>query len=44
MISWPGLRSGDRYWYRVDGKGPFPDVASRSQPDGVHEASQLIDR
>jgi maltooligosyltrehalose trehalohydrolase len=41
--SWPGLRSGDRYGYRVDGKGPFPDVASRSQPDGVHEASQLID-
>jgi maltooligosyltrehalose trehalohydrolase len=38
-----GLRAGDRYRYRIDGRGPFPDPASRSQPDGVHGPSQLVD-
>jgi maltooligosyltrehalose trehalohydrolase len=34
---------GDRYGYVVDGAGPFPDPASRWQPDGVHDASALVD-
>jgi maltooligosyltrehalose trehalohydrolase len=35
--------AGDRYQYFVDGAGPFPDPSSRSQPEGVHGASQVID-
>ena len=35
-------RPGTRYRYVVDGK-PFPDPASRSQPDGVHGPSEVID-
>ena len=34
---------GDLYRYRVDGKGPFPDPASRFQPQGVHGPSQIVD-
>ncbi|HEX8198924.1 MAG TPA: malto-oligosyltrehalose trehalohydrolase [Isosphaeraceae bacterium] len=34
---------GDRYRYRVDGTGPFPDPASRFQPEGVHGPSEVID-
>jgi maltooligosyltrehalose trehalohydrolase len=34
---------GDRYRYRVDGRGPFPDPASRFQPEGVHGPSEVID-
>ena len=41
--SFDDLREGDRYRYRVDGRGPFPDPAARAQPDGVHGASQLVD-
>src|SRR3954468_6466731 len=26
--------AGDRYLYRIDGKGTYPDPASRSQPEG----------
>ena len=37
------VKAGDRYAYVLDGEGPFPDPASRSQPDGVHGASQIID-
>lgn len=44
---WSGLitsaRVGDHYGYRVDGHGPFPDPASRYQPEGVHGPSQVID-
>jgi maltooligosyltrehalose trehalohydrolase len=36
-------RAGTRYRYRVDGAGPFPDPASRFQPDGPHGSSQVID-
>lgn len=36
----PGLR----YKYRLDGELERPDPASNSQPDGVHEASEVIDR
>ncbi len=44
---WFGLttalaRPGTRYRYVVDGKG-FPDPASRSQPEGVHGPSEVID-
>lgn len=34
---------GDRYWYWLDGTERRPDPASRSQPDGVHGPSQVID-
>ena len=34
--------AGSRYRYRVDG-ADYPDPASRSQPDGVHGASEIID-
>ena len=34
---------GDRYWYWLDGTVRRPDPASRSQPDGVHGPSQVID-
>jgi maltooligosyltrehalose trehalohydrolase len=39
----PDAPPGTRYRYRVDGQGPFPDPASRSQPHGVHGASQVVD-
>ena len=38
-----GARPGTRYRYRIDGKGPFPDPASRFQPDGIHGPSEVID-
>lgn len=38
-----GLSAGQLYKYRVDGNGPFPDPASRSQPEGPHGASALVD-
>ena len=39
----PGLETGCRYGFRVNGKGPFPDPASRFQPDGPHGLSEVID-
>ena len=38
-----GPSHGRRYRFRVDGRGPFPDPASRWQPDGVHGASAIDD-
>ena len=42
-----GLPAGARYRYRLYGPkragGEFPDPASRSQPDGVHGPSAVID-
>lgn len=35
--------AGTRYKYTIDGNGPFPDPASRYQPDGVHGASTVVD-
>ncbi len=35
-------RVGARYAFVVDGKGPFPDPRSRSQPDGVHGRSEVV--
>ena len=34
---------GDCYWYWLDGTLRRPDPASRSQPDGVHGPSQVLD-
>jgi maltooligosyltrehalose trehalohydrolase len=38
-----GVRAGQRYRYRLDGEGPFPDPASRFQPEGVHGPSEVVD-
>jgi maltooligosyltrehalose trehalohydrolase len=38
-----GIGAGARYRYRLDGKDAFPDPASRSQPDGVHGPSAVVD-
>ncbi len=38
----PGVGAGDLYRYRVDGQGPYPDPASRFQPDGVHGPSEVV--
>src|SRR5690606_18511067 len=35
--------AGTRYAFSVDGGPPRPDPRSLSQPDGVHEASELVD-
>jgi maltooligosyltrehalose trehalohydrolase len=37
------VAAGDRYRYVLDDRGPFPDPASRYQPDGVHGASMVVD-
>jgi len=39
----PGLGAGVRYRYRLDGEGPYPDPASRFQPEGVHGPSEVVD-
>ncbi|RYE89379.1 MAG: malto-oligosyltrehalose trehalohydrolase, partial [Myxococcales bacterium] len=39
----PGARVGSRYGFRLDGERPFPDPCSRSQPDGVHGLSEVIE-
>jgi maltooligosyltrehalose trehalohydrolase len=38
-----GVGDGARYAYKVNGKGPFPDPASRFQPEGPDKFSQVID-
>ncbi|HZY83836.1 MAG TPA: malto-oligosyltrehalose trehalohydrolase [Gemmataceae bacterium] len=38
-----GAGAGALYRYRLDGEGPFPDPASRFQPQGPHGPSQVID-
>lgn len=35
--------AGTRYGYVIDGRGPFPDPRSPSQPDGVHGLSSMVD-
>jgi maltooligosyltrehalose trehalohydrolase len=37
------IRAGDRYKFSLDGGEPFPDPASRYQPDGPHGPSQVVD-
>jgi maltooligosyltrehalose trehalohydrolase len=39
----PELYPGDKYFVVLNGKEKYPDPASLSQSDGVHEASQCID-
>jgi maltooligosyltrehalose trehalohydrolase len=39
----PGAGAGARYRWRLDQGDAFPDPASRSQPDGVHEPSAVVD-
>jgi len=39
----PGLGKGARYRYLLDGLGPYPDPASRFQPEGVHGPSEVVD-
>ncbi|MEA2936477.1 MAG: maltooligosyltrehalose trehalohydrolase, partial [Variibacter sp.] len=40
----PSARAGSRYGYRIDDNSRlFPDSASRSQPEGPHEASCVVD-
>jgi maltooligosyltrehalose trehalohydrolase len=38
-----GAGAGTRYKYRLDDEWSYPDPASRFQPDGPHEASEVID-
>ena len=38
-----GVRAGDTYGFLLSGEGPFPDPASRYQPEGPHGPSQMID-
>ena len=38
-----GVKAGDRYGYRIDGGDPLPDPMSRSQPEGVHALSEVVD-
>jgi maltooligosyltrehalose trehalohydrolase len=38
-----GLKSGDTYKYRLDGRDAWPDPASRRQPQGVHGPSEIVD-
>ena len=37
------LGPGDLYRFGLDGQGPFPDPASRCQPEGVHGPSMVVD-
>lgn len=41
-ITVPEVGDGTRYRYRLDEEVSRPDPASRFQPDGVHEASQVV--
>lgn len=38
-----GIGAGARYGFLIDDQGPYPDPASRFQPDGVHGLSQVVD-
>lgn len=38
-----GLGAGTLYRLRVNGQGPWPDPASRFQPDGPHGPSMVVD-
>jgi maltooligosyltrehalose trehalohydrolase len=37
------VQEGDTYSFLVDGEGPFPDPASRFQPEGPHGPSEVVD-
>ncbi len=38
-----GVKAGDRYGFSLDGGDPLPDPVSRSQPEGVHALSEVVD-
>ncbi|MDR0788538.1 MAG: malto-oligosyltrehalose trehalohydrolase [Gemmatimonadota bacterium] len=38
-----GAGPGDRYHFLLDNEGPFPDPASRFQPEGPHGPSMIVD-
>ncbi len=38
-----GVHPLDRYLYLIDDNTPLPDPASRSQPEGVHGPSEIVD-
>jgi maltooligosyltrehalose trehalohydrolase len=38
-----GFESGTRYWYLLNEDRPRPDPISRSQPEGVHGPSEVVD-
>jgi maltooligosyltrehalose trehalohydrolase len=38
-----GAGAGTRYGFRIDGGLTVPDPASRFQPEGVHELSEVVD-
>ena len=38
-----GVEPGSRYLYKLDDLKEHPDPASRSQPEGVHRPSQVVD-
>lgn len=39
-----GVKPGDLYKFRLNGEKELPDPASRSQPEGVHSWSAVIDK
>jgi maltooligosyltrehalose trehalohydrolase len=39
----PDAGAGARYRYRIDDRWSYPDPYSRSQPDGVHGESEVVD-
>jgi maltooligosyltrehalose trehalohydrolase len=39
-----GIAPGTRYFYQIENSLKRPDPASHFQPDGVHSASQVVDR
>src|SRR5579863_5903001 len=39
----PTAGPGEDYGFMLDGEGPFPDPRSRSQPNGIHGLSRLVD-
>src|SRR5262245_1337734 len=38
-----GIGAGARYRFRLNGEGSFPDPYSRSQPEGPHGSSEVVD-
>jgi maltooligosyltrehalose trehalohydrolase len=39
----PGIRHGDRYYYKPNNAATYPDPASPWQPEGVHGPSAVLD-
>ncbi len=39
----PGIGAREKYRYRIDDQGAFPDPYSRSQPEGPHGPSEVVD-